>query len=208
MQLIKSKNKVSSRRQIAIKEVKDDILVLPNNRYRLILETSSVNFELKSESEQDIITDNYKTFLNSLPFPMQILIRVREVAIDSYLQRLQIKREREPQKIYKEQIQNYSEFIKKLVAGNKILSRKFYIVIPFDPTERQKDFPYVKEQLHLQRDIVIRSLEKINMKAKQLNSLQILDLFYSFYNQSQIKTQPLSMSTIDFLLNNTYDSHI
>src|SRR5258706_6526781 len=90
--LSESKNKVSSRKQIEIKEVKDDILVLPNNRYCLILETSSINFELKSEAEQDIIIDNFKTFLNSLPFALQILIRVREVDIDSYLEKLHQKR--------------------------------------------------------------------------------------------------------------------
>lgn len=205
MHLIKSHNKVSSRRQIEIKEVKDNILVLPHNRYRLILETSSINFELKSEKEQDIITDNFKTFLNSLPFPIQILIRVREIALDSYLSQLQTKKEAEHETIYKLQIQNYSDFIEKLVTGNKILSRTFCIVIPFNPTQGHKDFPYVREQLFLQRDIVIRSLEKMGMKARQLNSLQILDLFYSFYNQSQIKTQTLQGHTIDVLLNNTYD---
>lgn len=208
MHLIKANNKVSSRRQIEIKEVKDNILVLPHNRYRLILETSSINFELKSEKEQDIITDNFKTFLNSLPFPIQILIRVREIAIDSYLGKLQTKKETERESIYKDQIQNYSDFIKKLVTGNKILSRTFCIVIPFTPTEKHKDFSYVLEQLSLERDIVIRSLEKMGMKAKQLNSLQILDLFYSFYNQSQIKTQQLQGHTIDVLLNNIYDLNL
>ncbi len=206
--LNKSKNKVSSRRQIAIKEVKDDILVLPNNRYRLILETSSINFELKSEEEQDVITDNFKTFLNSLPFRLQILIRVREVAIDNYLEKLQQRKHNEKEQIYKEQIDNYSAFMTKLVSGSKILSRKFYLVIPFEPTERQKDFPFIKEQLYLQRDIVIRSCEKIGMKAKQINSLQILDLFYSFYNHNQIKTQELKGHTIDVLINNTYDTRV
>ena len=206
--LSKSKNRVSSRKQIEIKEVKDDILVLPNKRYRLILETSSVNFELKSEEEQDIITDNFKTFLNSLPFPLQILIRVREVDIDSYLEKLQLRKADEKEEIYRDQIDNYSEFTKKLISGNKILSRRFYIIIPFDPKERQKDFPFIKEQLFLQRDIVIRSLDKIGMKAKQLTGLQILDLFYSFYNQNQIKTQELKGQTIDVLLNNNYDSLI
>ncbi|MGI8420311.1 MAG: TraC family protein [Candidatus Levyibacteriota bacterium] len=204
----KSKNKVSSRCQIDIKEVKDDILVLPKNRYRLILESSSINFELKSEAEQDIITDNFKTFLNSLPFPLQILIRVREIKIDNYLEKLQQKRRDEKEHIYKDQINNYGEFIKKLVSGNKILSRKFYLVIPFEPTERHKDFPFIKEQLYLRRDIVIRALDKIGMKAKQLNSLQILDLFYSFYNQNQIKTQELKGHTIDVLINNNYDTLI
>ncbi|MDO8658746.1 MAG: hypothetical protein Q7K55_08445, partial [Candidatus Levybacteria bacterium] len=80
--LNKSRNKVSSRKQIQIKEVKDDILVLPNNEYRTIIETSSINFELKSEEEQDVLIDGFQNFLNSLPSQLQILIRVREVDID------------------------------------------------------------------------------------------------------------------------------
>jgi hypothetical protein len=80
--LKKSLNKISSRKQIAIKEVRDGILVLPNNEHRLIIETSSVNFELKSEAEQDVLIDSFQTFLNSLPTKLQILIRIREVDID------------------------------------------------------------------------------------------------------------------------------
>ena len=80
------KNKVSSRRQIQIKEVKDDILILPNQQYRMILETSSVNFELKSEAEQDVLIDSFQNFLNSLNSQLQILVRVREVDIDHYLE--------------------------------------------------------------------------------------------------------------------------
>lgn len=57
--LHKSKNKVSSRQQIQIKEVRDDILILPHNQYRIALETSSINFELKSEAEQDTIIDSF-----------------------------------------------------------------------------------------------------------------------------------------------------
>jgi hypothetical protein len=84
--LNKSRSKESSRKQIEIKEVKDGILILPHNQYRLIIETSSINFELKSEEEQDVLIDSFQNFLNSLPCPLQLLIRVREVDIDRYLE--------------------------------------------------------------------------------------------------------------------------
>ena len=76
--LNKNKNKVSSRRQIRIKEVKDGILVLPENEYRLIVETSSINFELKSDEEQDILIDSFQNFLNSLDFSLQFFITLRK----------------------------------------------------------------------------------------------------------------------------------
>lgn len=200
----KPKTKASSRRQIQIKEVKDDILVLPNNEYRVLLETSSINFELKSEEEQDVLIDSFQNFLNSLPCQLQILVRVREVDIDRYLQEINFSKKVEKEEAYKNQIDNYCDFITNLVAGNKILSRRFYIVIPYHHGGSDKDFQLVKEQLRLLTDIVSRGLEKLGMKAKTLSSLEILDLFYSFYNPDQLKTQALTGQTLQKLLENHY----
>lgn len=200
----KSKSRVSSRRQIQMKEVRDGILVLPNNQYRLIIETSSINFELKSEAEQDVLIDSFQNFLNSLPCPLQVLIRVREVDIDRYLEAISQSKKNEKEKIYKEQTDNYCDFIKNLVAGNKILSRRFYVVIPYQHLDRNKDFNLIKEQIYLNRDIVQRGLERLGMKARVLDSLELLDLFYNFYNPSQIKTQELKGQTIQMLLENQY----
>jgi len=202
--LNKSKNKVSSRTQIQIKEVKDDILILPNEEYRVILESSSINFELKSEEEQDVLIDSFQNFLNSLPCQLQILIRVREVDIDHYLQEISLSKKTEKEKAYRNQIDNYCDFISNLVAGNKILSRKFYIVIPYCHTDKNKDFGLVSEHLRLLTDIVIRAFAKMGMKARSINSLEILDLFYSFYNSGQIKTQALTSETLEKLLENKY----
>src|ERR1035437_9952432 len=73
--LRKSNDKQSSRRQIAIEGVDDGMLILPSHRYRIILEASSINFELKSEDEQDALIDTYQAFLNGLACPLQIIIR-------------------------------------------------------------------------------------------------------------------------------------
>lgn len=200
----KQANRKSSRRQIQIKEVRDGILVLPNNEYRLVIETSSVNFELKSDEEQDVILDSFQNFLNSLVSPLQILVRVREVDIDSYLTQIAVSKTSEKEKVYKTQIDNYCSFIKNLVSGNKILSRRFYIIIPYKDTDRSKDFQTISEHINLQRSIVTRGLEKLGMKARTLESLELLDLFYSFYNSSQTKTQELKGHTIEALLNNNY----
>ena len=202
--LSKSKNKASSRKQIAIKEVRNGVLVLPNNEYRLVIKTSSVNFELKSEEEQDVIIDSYQNFLNSLPCNLQILIRVREVDIDQYLEKMMQSKVQEKEKVYQKQITNYCQFIKNLVSGSKILSRHFYIIVPYHHTGRNKDFDLVKEQLHITRDLIMKGLDKLGIKAKSLNSLELLDLFYSFYNSSQIKTQELKGETIEALLRNNY----
>ncbi|MEX0895656.1 MAG: TraC family protein [Patescibacteria group bacterium] len=199
--LNKNQSKTSSRAQIAIKEVVDGVLVLPNNEYRIAIETSSINFELKSQAEQDVLIDNFQTFLNSLPCSLQILTRVREVNIDDYLDSLHTMKNQEDKKIYQEQIKHYATFVAELVKGNKILSRRFYLILPYHAS-KSEDLDMVKSQLQLNRDIVIKGLERLHMKARQLDSLEILDLFYSSYNPSQIKTQQLKGHTIQTLLRN------
>jgi len=189
--LVKSKNKVSSRAQIAIKGVKDGILILPHNQYRAVLEVSSLNFELKSEDEQDIIIDTYESFLNSVGSSLQILIRTREIDMDKYLEDLGGRLEDEAEPIYRQQLLNYDEFIRSLIQSNKILTRRFYIIVPFVVIGKA-DFTIAKEQLGQTVDIVAKGMMRLGMHARQLSSLEVLDLFYSFYNPSQAKLQPLT----------------
>jgi type IV secretory pathway VirB4 component len=191
----KRKIEGSARSQIGIKEVRDGILILPDNSYRCILSTSSLNFELQSEEEQDVVIDAFQSFLNSLTTPIQILVRVRELDIDHYLEDFQDKLKNETEEIYVRQLENYSDFIRKLVSGNKILSRRFYLIIPND-NKANVDFQTAKEQLLLEQEIIVKGLEKIGMTARQLTSLEILDLFYSFYRPEQAKIQPLAEAIV------------
>lgn len=186
-----AKTKGSARSQIGIKEIRDNILVLSDNSYRSILSVSSLNFELQSEEEQDVLIDNFQSFLNSLTIPLQILIRIRELDIEKYLENIQASRSDEIEEIYIEQLKHYSNFIRKLISGNKILSRKFYVVIPYD-NKAINEFYIAREQLLLEQEIIIKGLEKIGMSARQISGLEILDLFYSFYKPDQAKTQPLA----------------
>lgn len=196
--------KGSARAQVQIKEIKENIICLPHNHYRMVLETSSINFELKSEAEQDVLLDSFQTFLHSLPTPIQILIRVREVAIDTYLEELAVHKQGERDTVYAQHIDQYISFIKDLVSGSKILSRKFYIVIPYTHTERSHDFSLITQQIYLYRDIVSRGLERLGMKAKTVETQELLDLFYQLYNPQQAKNQKLNGATIDQVLQSLY----
>jgi hypothetical protein len=204
MSIFSKSKKSSSRGQIQIKEVVDNILVLPNNEYRQILETSSVNFELKSEEEQDVIIDSFQNFLNSLPCEIQILVRVREVDIDRYVEDIGRTKDKETIPAYKKQIEGYCSFVKKLVSGNKILSRRFYIVIPYKHTECHQDMKLIKEHLNLEKDIIIKGLERMQMKARSVTGLEILNLFYGFYNPESLKTQAITRETVEAILKNNY----
>lgn len=198
--LQKSKNKASARTQIAIKGVQDGILILPGNRYRTILEVSAINFELRSEQEQDAIIDTYESFLNSVGSSLQILIRTREIDMDKYLEDLAGRLQDEAEEIYRTQLNNYDEFIRSLVTTNKILTRRFYIVIPYQ-AGGVADFELIKEQLHIKRDIVAKGLNRIGMHVNELSSLEMLDLFYSFYSPTQAKLQPLTEHALSLIHN-------
>jgi ADP-dependent phosphofructokinase/glucokinase len=196
--ILKKSNKPnSSRKQIRIEGVRDGILILPGGEYRAILEASSINFELMSEAEQDAIIDTYQDFLNSLHSSIQIIVRVRELDIEKYLDDFNSSILGEKKDIYKLQASNYSEFVRSLVTTNKILSRKFYIVLSH--SSKDKDFESSREQLQLHIGIVAKGLGKLGMQAQQLPSIEVLDLFYSFYSPEQAKRQPLRQQTMKML---------
>lgn len=187
----KSKNKTSSRQQIAIDEIRDGIIMLPGNQYRSILEVSALNFELKSEAEQDAIIDTYESFLNSLGTGIQIVVRTREVDIDQYIFNLRLRLVNEDIDSYRTQLENYIVFISSLVHESKILSRRFYVVVSH-AGESQSDFDLVQEQLNQKLDIATKGLGRLGIHAVPLSSLESIDLFYSFYNPIRAKFQPFT----------------
>lgn len=201
--LRKLNKKGSSRHQIAIKGVEDSVLILPNNEYRIIIETSSINFHLMSEDEQDAVVDIYKAFLNSLSFPIQIVQKVRALDLDDYLQSFKAKKDKETVKVYKSQIDGYTKYVKSLVKTNKILSRQFYIVIPYH-AKGKETLEIAREQLANRLAIAEKGLGNVGIKTRLLNSLELLDLFYSSYNATDAKQQPLTQQTIDLLQKNYF----
>ncbi|HKU18752.1 MAG TPA: TraC family protein [Candidatus Saccharimonadales bacterium] len=197
--LQKSSKKASARQQINIKGVRGNMLLLPHDQYRLVIEVSPVNFELKSEEEQDALIDTYESFLDSLPCPLEIVVRIRELDMDKYLADTQELLHDEKEEVYRDQIKNYAKFVQGLVADNKILSRHFYVVLPYTTS----DFETAKEQLSLNADMVSKGLSRLGMRTRQLTNIELLDLFHTFYNPGQAKRQPISDQVAE-LLNNSY----
>jgi len=191
--LAKANKKASSRMQIDIKGVEDNILILPGSEYRLVLLVSSVNFELKSEDEQDALIETYQSFLNSLAGDLQIIVRVRELDIDEYVMSLESRLANETESVYVSQINNYTSFVKSLIKSNRILSRQFYVVVSYKGDKKQ-DFDIAKEQIGIRADIIAKGLMRLGIQSKSLSGLELVDLFYSFYSPRQAKNQPLNKS--------------
>jgi len=192
---MKNNQKISSHQQINITAIEDNLLHLTNHRYRAIIKISTINFELMSEQEKDIISNNYKSFLNSLPGTIQIYIQVRELDLKTYTTKFRSSiKQHETYIKYKNQINNYIDFVHTLTKKNQILTRNFYLIIPFD--DYLNDYQAAKEKININCEIIQKNLLKIKLKSARLNNLEIFNLFYEIYNPEINQVQPLNQNLI------------
>jgi len=208
---------LSTQRYLSFAGVHDDTLILKNGGIRAILNVTSINLNLKSEEEQNSIMYSYQNFLNSLEFPVQILVQSRKLDIDVYLNSLKSKRNDQKNQLLKQQMEEYIEYIGKLVEYADIMDKKFYVVIPVNPprTEKKSTLKQFKEKLNpdenlmqvIQRrsefaglkktlderiNIVTTSLENCNLKTKRLSTEEIIQLYYQSYNPELARVQRMT----------------
>src|SRR3990172_4304418 len=127
--------KASAQEHLDIEDVRDGLALLKDGSACLILETTAVNFSLLSEGEQDAIIYAYAGLLNSLTFPVQIVIKSQKKDINSYLNLLAAQRQKIQNPMLRNQLEKYYTFVQKTVAENEVLDKKFYLVIPFSALE-------------------------------------------------------------------------
>jgi len=127
----------STQRYLPFSEVRDNIVIMKDGSARIVLRVEAVNFALKSEPEQDAIIYSFQHFLNSLQFPIQILVRSLKVDIEGYLTRLKNLTAGQHNKLLKEQSERYIEFLTNLVNVAQIMKKEFYVIIPFDEVDNQ-----------------------------------------------------------------------
>ncbi len=188
-----------SQNLIEIKEIKNDTIYLKDGGLCKILMVNSINFDLKSEIEQDLILENFKNFLNSLDFPIQILIHSRKTNIENYINLLKKRILEETNELLKIQIEDYINFITDFVKENDIVSKKFFLVIRYDPTIiESKSFIFFKKQKKSEetdltdqqkleqleeRVITIKSgLDQIGLNYYELDNESLIELLYNIYN--------------------------
>lgn len=167
----------------------------------MVISTTAVNFGLLSEKEQDSLIYAYAGLLNSLSFPVQLLVRTQQKDITAYLQQLeeQEKKQKNPKRAAS--IASYRQFIATTVKERNVLDKKFYIVIPFSRLElgptsgtlmgskntglpRPKEYIFEKALniLTPKRDQVLRLVARLGLRAEQLTNEQLIRLFFSIYN--------------------------
>jgi len=119
---------------VDIKEIKEKTVIVKDGSLRQIIMVGGVNFSLKSDTEQNIITQGYQTFLNSIDFPLQIVIHSRKVNIGKYIESLTARRNVEPSPILQNQIDEYAKFVEGFVQQNAIMEKIFLVVVSFYPS--------------------------------------------------------------------------
>src|SRR6185436_15901746 len=126
-------NFANSQNLVSIKDIYKGTLLLRNGSLCQILMIGGVNFSLKSEQEQNLLTVAYQNFLNSIDFSIQILIHSRKINIDHYLEDLGKRLAEEPSPLLQNQISEYREFIRQFVSENAIMEKMFLVVVPWHP---------------------------------------------------------------------------
>ena len=128
---------ISTQRYLPFSQIKENIVIMKDDSARVILKCSTINFLLKSQDEQDAIIISFQRFLNSLNFPIQILIRSTKLDINWYLGKLNDMAIKQENPLLQNQTYEYIEYLKKLVEVAQIMKKEFYIIIPFDNEENK-----------------------------------------------------------------------
>lgn len=212
--------KNSTQKYLDIESIQDSVVILKTGGLRAVLMCSSINFDLKSNEEQDSIIYAYQGFLNSIDYPVQIQITSRVLNVSGYLNYLKEFEENQPNDLLRAQTIEYSKFIKEMVDGSNIVNKIFYIVIPFEPIEKpeglldkissgfspksdnlvysKEDFEKYKTQLWQRVNNIMYGLKRSGIYMTPLNTQELIELFYSIYNPDSIPVESLSnIETLD-----------
>ncbi len=204
-----------SQQIVEIEEVRDGVIILKNGALRQILMVAGVNFDLKSEEEQNLILYGYQNLLNALDFSLQFFIHSRKINLDRYLEKLSTRQQEEQNELLKNQIGEYRQFVSSFITENPIMNKTFFVIIPFDPiqipqiaagiaakimglfgkktspqaTQQEKEQQIAKGLVQLGQRVkqVVSALGAIGLNAIALDTASVTELFYNLYNPETIE---------------------
>lgn len=193
-------------RFVEVKEIRENVVIMKDNSLKVVCACSSINFELLGTEEQEAVTARFQEFLNSLDFPIQIIIASRHFETDNYLDQIKELERKQTNELLRVQTGEYINFVKSFVEFANIMNKSFYLIIPFRVVESRGEsffvkiknivtatkpkkkefeiekFSQYKTQLDQRVNLVIAGLQGLGIKAVALNNEQLTELFYEFYN--------------------------
>lgn len=200
----KPKKRPSTQTHLPIAEVKDGVAILKDGTLRSVILVSSLNFSLKSEDEQNAIISSYVGFLNSLDFPIQIVVQSRQLQIKPYVEHLRTMEREQTNELLRIQTADYRSFIEELVEIGQIMTKRYYVIVPFDPLNnrrknfwarakealkpgvtirlREERFKQRKEELDTRIRHIMGGLTSMGLSATPLDTQAVIELLYTTYN--------------------------
>jgi hypothetical protein len=193
---------------VPVKEVRSGVVILKDGGYRGILMCSSLNFALKSEDEQKGIIGGFQNFLNTLDFSVEVVIHSRKMDIRPYLALLSERLENQNNELMRIQVREYIQFVRNFIEGSSIMTKLFYVVVPFSPStgselksaipamfsgSRKEEPKSAKEaseaefgehriQLEQRMALVASGLASSGLRAVPLNTEETIELLYRSFN--------------------------
>ncbi|MEK7091604.1 MAG: hypothetical protein AAB900_01320 [Patescibacteria group bacterium] len=190
---------------VPIREIREGVVILKDGSMRMILLVSSMNFSLKSKDEKSAILFQYQNFLNSLDFHIQIFIQSRRLDIKPYLLTLEAKAKEQTNELLKVQTQEYMDFIKDFAESYNVMSKGFFIVVPYYPAmisssgnlfsrllgraqtkvQANSDFSEAKTQLEQRVSVVEQGMKRVGLQTAPLGTEELIELFFRLFNPGE-----------------------
>lgn len=192
---------------VEISEIRDGVAILRDGSLRALIDIGAINFELRSEDEQNAIVQNFQNFLNSLDFPLQIVITSRHLDIKNYLKLVDESRASLTNELLKIQAAEYGNFVREISALANIMDKQFYVVVPFYAVANEKKgglfgglsdlfkksstqtqqidpqkFGSYRIQLLQRVELILDGLTGMGLKSQIIESEELIKLFYNLYN--------------------------
>jgi len=201
----------STQDALEVRDIREDLVVTKSGSVAIVIQTSAINFDLLAEYEQDNKIYAFAGLLNSLNFPIQILIRTKRIDITTYVDYLKSQNEREMSDGLRKQLEIYTQFIQNLIVQNDVLDKNFFLVVPYNPGLTLNDVGFLKKNskktkeeeekyqnmeidqlvekakiyLYPKRDHILKQLSRMGLFGHQLNNTELLSEFYTIYNPEE-----------------------
>ncbi len=205
--------KNATQKFVPIDDVRDGIVILKEGGMRGVLMASSINFSLKSNDERQAILMQFQDFLNSLDFSIQILVQSRRLDIRPYVALLEGRHKEQTNDLMKIQIEQYIQFVKSFTESTNIMTKNFFIVIPYDGAiisskkgvlsgfgsqnkskeSQEEDFEERKNQLEQRMAVVEQGLVRCGVRVAKLGTDEVVELFYKIFNPGESE-KPIKIS--------------
>lgn len=194
---------------VPIANIHDDVVVLKNGQLCMVLLATSINFALKSGDEQQAILSQFQSFLNSVDFSIQIYVQSRRLDIRPYVETLRTLEPKQDNNLMKVQLREYIEFIKSFTSQVDIMTKNFFVVVPYTPTRLEvkglskflnpkqnveevasDKFFEDRTQLEQRVTVVEQGLARIGVRTTPLGTEQLVELYYHIFNPEDLSNAP------------------